>query len=144
MNVDVNVGAGTVEPSRGSVAVAAAACVGIAAIMAGRALVAQPPDLWFDVDPASDPFPFAGIAPSTGLFLDSLTLVLAALAVLAMRRGIDRVREFVVLAGTLGELAHHEGGVAVADQQPDTVTDRCGHQALVVALEPPDRHGRRP
>ena len=115
MNVDVNVGAGTAEPSRGSVAVAAAACVGIAAILAGRALVAQPPDLWFDVDPASDPFPFAGIAPSTGLFLDSLTLVLSAIAVLAMRRGIDRVGAVLVALAAFGGIPVVLHGFGVPD-----------------------------
>ena len=111
----MNVDAGTVEPSRGSVAVAAAACVGIAAILAGRTLVAQPPDLWFDVDPASDPFPFAGIAPSTGLLLDSLTLVLAALAVLAMRRGIDRVGAALMVLAAVGGIPVVLHGFGVPD-----------------------------
>ena len=111
----MNPDAGTAEPSRGSVAVAAAACVGIAAILAGRALVAQPPDLWFDVDPASDPFPFAGIAPSTGLLLDSLTLVLAALAVLAVRRGIDRVGAVLVALAAVGGIPVVLHGYGVPD-----------------------------
>ena len=111
----MNADAGTSEPSRGSVAVAAVACVGIAAIMAGRALVAQPPDRWFDVDPASDPFPFAGIAPSTGLLLDSLTLVLAALAVLAMRRGIDRGGAVLVALAALGGIPVVLHGFGVPD-----------------------------
>lgn len=104
--------AGTGEPvaapagtSRRGTAVATVACIGIAAIVAGQALVAHPPNLWFDVDPASDPNPFAGIAPSTGVFLDSLALALAAAAVVAVRRGIDRVGAALLLLAATGTLA---------------------------------------
>jgi hypothetical protein len=91
-------------PSRRGTAAATVACVGIAAIAAGQALVSHPPALWFDVDPAADPSPYAGIAPSTGLLLDSLSLVLAAGAVLAVRRGIDRVGAALVALAALGML----------------------------------------
>ncbi len=80
--------------------VAAAAVVGIAAIASFQALVAHPAMLWFDVDPASDPFPFAGIAPSTGMALDAAALALAAVALRCARRGIDRAgRRVAFLAG---------------------------------------------
>ena len=92
MNDGAGISADTNEPSRGAVAVAAVACIAIAGMLSWRALVGQPPSLWFDVDPASDPFPFAGIAPSTGLILDALTLVCACVAIVSVRRGIDRVR----------------------------------------------------
>jgi hypothetical protein len=78
------------EPGRGAVAFAAACCVGIAAIVAGRMLAAHPPMLWFDVDPAQDPVAFAGIAPSASVALDSMVLVMAAAAVFAMRTAIGR------------------------------------------------------
>lgn len=93
-----------VEPSRGAVAVAAAACVAIAGILSWRALVGQPPSLWFDVDPVSDPFPFAGIAPSTGLAVDALTLILACLSMLAVRRGIDRVGAALAVLAAIGAI----------------------------------------
>jgi hypothetical protein len=95
---------GAPGPSRRGVAAAGAACVGIAAIVAGQALVAHPQHLWFDVDPASDPNPFAGLAPSAGLFLDSLALALAAAALVAVRRGIDRVGAAVTLLAGAGML----------------------------------------
>ncbi|MFM8873782.1 MAG: hypothetical protein ACKOJI_10600, partial [Phycisphaerales bacterium] len=47
----------------------------IAALGAFQALVSHPVNLWFDVDPASDPFPFPGIAPSTGMAIDAVTVV---------------------------------------------------------------------
>ena len=89
-------------PSRRGTAAATVACVGIAAIAAGQALVSHPPALWFDVDPAADPSPYAGVAPSTGMLLDSLSLVLAAGAVLAVRRGIDRVGAALVALAARG------------------------------------------
>lgn len=93
-----------VGASRRAGALAAVACIGIAAIAAGQALVAHPPNLWFDIDPAADPFPFAGIAPSTGLFLDSISVALAALSVFAVRRGIDRVGAVLVSLAAAGAL----------------------------------------
>ena len=92
------------EPSRSSVAIAAGACIAIAGLLSWRALVGQPPSLWFDVDPVSDPFPFAGIAPSTGLALDAATLFLAALAIVVMRRGIDRVGATLVVLASIGAI----------------------------------------
>ena len=91
--------------SRRGGALAAVACIGIAAIAAGQALVSHPPNLWFDVDPAADPFPFAGIAPSTGLLLDSVSVALAALAVFAVRRGIDHVGAVLVALSAAGAFA---------------------------------------
>lgn len=90
--------------SRRGGALATVACIGIAAIAAGQALVSHPPSLWFDVDPAADPNPFAGIAPSAGLLLDSISLALSALAVLAVRRGIDRVGAALVALAAVGAL----------------------------------------
>ena len=98
------VSAHTEEPSRGAVAVAAAACIAIAGMLSWRALVGQPPSLWFDVDPASDPFPFAGIAPSTGLILDALTLLCACVAIVSVRRGIDRVGALLVALASIGAI----------------------------------------
>lgn len=92
------------QASRRGVAVAGVACVAIAAIACGQALVAHPPSLWFDVDPAADPNPFAGIAPSTGLLLDSLSVALAAIAIVAVRRGVDRVGAALAVLAGLGAL----------------------------------------
>lgn len=51
MSDAVGVSTDTNEPSRGAVAVAAAACIAIAGMLSWRALVGQPPSLWFDVTP---------------------------------------------------------------------------------------------
>jgi hypothetical protein len=92
------------QASRRGVAVAGVACVAIAAIACGQALVAHPPSLWFDVDPAADPNPFAGIAPSTGLLLDSLSVALAAIAIALAARTANRRsgdRSFDLLSAAL-------------------------------------------
>lgn len=104
MNADAPAAAPSGASRRGGV-VATVACIGIAAIAAGQALVSHPPNLWFDVDPAADPNPFAGIAPSTGLLLDSLSLALSALAVIGVRRGVDRVGAVLVALAAVGALA---------------------------------------
>lgn len=104
MSDAVGVSTDTNEPSRGAVAVAAAACIAIAGMLSWRALVGQPPSLWFDVDPASDPFPFAGIAPSTGLILDALALLCACVAIVSVRRGIDRVGALLVMLASIGAI----------------------------------------
>ena len=89
-------------PSGRAVATAGACCTVIAAALAGQSLVAHPANLWFDVDPASDPNPFAGLAPSAGLALDALVLAAAAAASLAVRRGIDRVGAAILLLAGVG------------------------------------------
>ncbi|NBX32935.1 MAG: hypothetical protein EBR07_09450, partial [Planctomycetes bacterium] len=104
MSDAVGVSVGTNEPSRGAVAVAAVACIAIAGMLSWRALVGQPPSLWFDVDPTSDPFPFAGIAPSTGLILDALALLCACVAIVSVRRGIDRVGALLVVLASIGAI----------------------------------------
>ena len=96
--------AATAGPSGRAVATAGACCTVIAAVLAGQSLVAHPANLWFDVDPASDPNPFAGLAPSVGLALDSLVLAAAAVAVLAVRRGLDRTGAAVLLLSGAGML----------------------------------------
>ncbi len=96
--------------------VAAAAVVGVAAIASFQALVAHPVVLWFDVDPASDPFPFAGIAPSTGMALDAVTLALAAVALWCARRGIDRAGRWVAFLAGAGAVVAFIHATADADQ----------------------------
>jgi hypothetical protein len=95
---------------------AALAAVCIAAIAAFQALVAHPPMLWFDVDPASDPFPFAGLAPSTGMALDAVTLALSAIAIRCARRGIDRTGRWIAFLAGVGTLVAIVHGASSADQ----------------------------
>jgi hypothetical protein len=123
---------------------ASAAVVSIAAIVAFQALVAHPSTLWFDVDPASDPFPFAGLAPSVGLALDASALALAAVALFCARRGIDRTGRWITFLSA--------GGACVAAIHCAASADQCwrgmqwiaavvGGAAIAVATRalPPDQ-----
>jgi len=96
--------------------VAAAAAVGVAAIAAFQSLVAHPAMLWFDVDPASDPFPFVGIAPSTGMALDAATLALAAIALRCARGGIDRAGRWVAFLAGAGAVVAYMHAASDAEQ----------------------------
>ena len=125
------------RPERFERGLAAVAAVGIAAITAFQALVAHPPILWFDVDPASDPFPFAGLAPSTGMALDAVTLVLAAVAIRCARRGVDRTGRWIAFlagAGALVALIHGASGADQCWRAMQWAGAIMGGAALAVAL----------
>ncbi|MFM8784421.1 MAG: hypothetical protein ACKOFI_04560, partial [Phycisphaerales bacterium] len=89
----------------------------IAALVAFQALVSHPVNLWFDVDPASDPFPFPGIAPSTGMAIDAVTVVLSAIAVVLTRALIDE--------RAIAALAMAAAGSAVAVLHAMSGGDQC-------------------
>lgn len=117
--------------------VAAAAAVGVAAIAAFQALVAHPVMLWFDVDPASDPFPFAGIAPSTGMALDAATLALAAVALWCARHGIDRTGRWVAFlagGGAVAALIHAASDAEQCWRAMQWVAAIVGGTSVAVAL----------
>ncbi|MFM8641224.1 MAG: O-antigen ligase family protein, partial [Phycisphaerales bacterium] len=82
-----------------------------------QALVSHPVNLWFDVDPASDPFPFPGIAPSTGMAIDAVTVVLSAIAVVLTRALIDE--------RAIAALAMAATGSAVAVLHAMSGGDQC-------------------
>ncbi len=97
---------------------AATACLVLAAaLVAFQALVSHPVNLWFDVDPASDPFPFPGIAPSTGMAIDAVTVILSALAVVLMRTRIN--------ARGIAALSMAAAGAAVALWHAFSGGDQC-------------------
>ena len=95
---------------------ATACLVGVAAIASVQALVSHPVNLWFDVDPASDPFPFPGIAPSTGMMLDAVAVILAAIAVWILRSRIDGVGIAVLALAATGAATAFLHALAGGDQ----------------------------
>ena len=96
----------------------ASGCVVLVAAMAAfQALVSHPVNLWFDVDPASDPFPFPGIAPSTGMAIDAVTVMLSAIAVVLTRARIDE--------RAIAALAMAAAGSAVAVLHAMSGGDQC-------------------
>jgi hypothetical protein len=95
---------------------ASACLVGIAAIACFQALVSHPVNLWFDVDPASDPFPFPGIAPSTGMTLDATAVILAAIAVWILRSRVDGVGIAVLALAATGAATAFLHALAGGDQ----------------------------
>jgi hypothetical protein len=95
---------------------ASACLVGVAAIACFQALVSHPLNLWFDVDPASDPFPFPGIAPSTGMMLDAVAVILAAIAVWILRTRIDGVGIAVLALAATGAATAFLHALAGGDQ----------------------------
>jgi hypothetical protein len=95
---------------------ASACLVGIAAIACFQALVSHPVNLWFDVDPASDPFPFPGIAPSTGMTLDAMAVILAAIAVWILRSRVDGVGIAVLALAATGAATAFLHALAGGDQ----------------------------
>ena len=95
---------------------ASACLVGVAAIACFQALVSHPLNLWFDVDPASDPFPFPGIAPSTGMTLDATAVILAAIAVWILRSRVDGVGIAVLALAATGAATAFLHALAGGDQ----------------------------
>jgi hypothetical protein len=95
---------------------ASACLVGVAAIACFQALVSHPVNLWFDVDPASDPFPFPGIAPSTGMTLDATAVILAAIAVWILRSRVDGVGIAVLALAATGAATAFLHALAGGDQ----------------------------
>ena len=95
---------------------ASACLVGIAAIACFQALVSHPVNLWFDVDPASDPFQFPGIAPSTGMTLDATAVILAAIAVWILRSRVDGVGIAVLALAATGAATAFLHALAGGDQ----------------------------
>ncbi|MBU3682761.1 MAG: hypothetical protein FGM39_01840 [Phycisphaerales bacterium] len=95
---------------------ASSCLVGVAAIACFQALVSHPLNLWFDVDPASDPFPFPGIAPSTGMMLDAVAVILAAVAVWILRSRIDGVGIAVLALAATGAAIAFLHALAGGDQ----------------------------
>jgi hypothetical protein len=97
--------------------VASGCLVLVAALAAFQALVSHPVNLWFDVDPASDPFPFPGIAPSAGMAIDAVTVMLATISVVLMRARIDE--------RGIAALAMAAAGSAVAVLHATSGGDQC-------------------
>jgi hypothetical protein len=56
--------------------------IGIAAISIMRMLIVFAPELHFDSDPATHPYPMAGMGPAGSLLLDVLLLLSCAITLL--------------------------------------------------------------
>ena len=85
-------------PSRFAQAMRWAGGVGIVIIAVMRCVISFAPQIVFDIDPALDPTPLAGLGPAGSIFLDALLLLACACALLGevqAKRGIDW---FVLLA----------------------------------------------
>ncbi len=87
----------------------------LACVAAFQSLVAHPSMLWFDVDPVLDPFPFAGIAPSTGVALDAAAAFLGALAAWVVRRRVDAAGAAAMVLATFGAAVAWSHALGSAD-----------------------------
>jgi len=120
----------------------------LACIASFQALVAHPSMLWFDVDPVLDPFPFAGIAPSTGLALDAIAAFLGALAAWLMRDRVDATGAAIMLLATVGAAVAWSHALGSADdgwraaQWCGAMVGAAGAGVSVRALGPEDRAAR--
>lgn len=94
---------------RSAFAGAAASAIVLLAIL--RTILALVPRLFFDVDPALDPAPFAGLGPAGSLALDAATLVACAIAWAACAEPRHRAGLLVLLAlAPLPLVAWHGSG----------------------------------
>jgi hypothetical protein len=85
------------------------AAIGLLAAVAIRVLVATGLEARFEVDPALDPLPFAGLGPFASWMVDLLLLVASGLALLAERRagrGVDPVTMALALLPALPVAFH--------------------------------------
>ena len=75
--------------------------VGIVVIAVMRCVISFAPQIVFDIDPALDPTPLAGLGPAGSILLDALLLLACACALLGevrTKRGIDWLLIVLALA----------------------------------------------
>ena len=112
---------GESPPSRFAQAMRWAGGVGIVVIAVMRCVISFAPQIVFDIDPALDPTPLAGLGPGGSLLLDALLLLACACALVGevlTKRGVDCAISF-------------EQVVAPSDARYESGLSRCRHQRCI-------------